>query len=156
MNNLIPVFSNFVHLAVRPRTHDSTHDCLLLPPIKYKDGGKVVRVITLESENMTRFFQDIQQSFQVEVRSKHEINAISQDRPMLSVDALIPNLSIRQQEAILMAWESGYYEIPRETTTEELAERMGVDRRTYEEHLRLAEHKFIGALVEYLFNSTTR
>jgi len=129
------------------------HDCLLLPPLRYERGGKVVCIITLDPENMTRFYQDIQESFRVEVQSKREINAISQDQPMLSVESLVPDLSERQQEAILMAWQAGYYEIPRETTTEELATRMDVDRRTFEEHLRLAEHKFIGALVNRLLNT---
>lgn len=148
--------------CLRPHTENNIesylaeHDCLLLPPLRYERGGKVVQVITLDPENMTRFYQDIQESFHVEVQSKREINAISQDRPMLSVESLVPDLSERQQEAILMAWQAGYYEIPRETTTEKLATRMDVDRRTFEEHLRLAEHKFVGALVNRLFNTRRR
>lgn len=147
--------------CLRPHTENNiesylaAHDCLLLPPLRYESGGKVVRVVTLEPGNLTRFYQDIQESFRVDVRSKREVDTVSQDQPMLSVDSLVPDLSDRQREAIIMAWESGYYEIPRETMTEELAERMGVGRRTFEEHLRLAEHKFVGGLVNHLFNSTT-
>lgn len=145
--------------CLRPHTQNTIesylnkHDCLLLPPLRYERGGKIVRVITLSPENMTRFYQDVQDSFRVEVQSKREINAISQDQPMLSVESLVPDLSERQQEAILMAWQAGYYEIPREITTEKLATRMHVDRRTFEEHLRLAERKFIGALVNRFFNT---
>ena len=145
--------------CLRPHTENNIesylakHDCLLLPPLRYERGGKLVRVITLDPENMTRFYQDIQESFRVEVQSKREIDAISQDQPILSVGSLVPDLSRRQQEAIQMAWEAGYYEIPRETTTEELAGRMDIDRRTFEEHLRLAEHKFIGALVERVLDT---
>ncbi|WP_276223616.1 helix-turn-helix domain-containing protein [Haloarcula halophila] len=145
--------------CLRPHTENNIesylaeHDCLLLPPLRYERGGKVVRVITLDPENLTRFYQDIQESFRVEVHSKRKIDAISQDQPMLSVESLVPDLSERQQEAILMAWQAGYYEIPRETTTEELAGRMDIDRRTFEEHLRLAENKFIGALVNRLLNT---
>jgi hypothetical protein len=148
--------------CLRPHTDDNIeayladHDCLLLPPLRYERGGKLVRVITLDPANMTRLYRDIQDSFHVEVRSKREVSAISQDRPMLSVDSLVPDLSDRQQEAIRMAWDAGYYEIPRETTTQELADRMAVDRRTFEEHLRLAERKFIGALVERLLDPTAR
>lgn len=145
--------------CLRPHTENNIesylaeHDCLLLPPLRYERGGKVVRVITLDPENMTRFYQDIQKSFRVEVQSKREIDTITQDQPMLSVESLVPTLSERQQEAILMAWQAGYYEIPRETTTKKLAARMDIDRRTFEEHLRLAEHKFIGALVNRLLNT---
>lgn len=146
--------------CLRPHTENNiesylaAHDCLLLPPLRYERGGKVVRVVTLDPENMTRFYQDIQDSFRVDVRSKREVDAISQEQPMLSVDSLVPDLSDRQREAIVMAWESGYYEIPRETMTADLAERMDVGRRTFEEHLRLAEHKFVGGLVNHLFDST--
>lgn len=148
--------------CLRPHTENNiesylaAHDCLLLPPLRYERGGKVVRIITLEAENLTHFYQDIQDSFRVDVRSKREVDTLTQDEPMLSVDSLIPDLSERQQEAILMAWEAGYYDIPRETTTEQLAAEMEVDRRTFEEHLRLAENKFVGALVGRLFDSSSR
>jgi Predicted DNA binding protein len=144
--------------CLRPHTENietylAEHDCLLLPPLRYERGGKVVRVITPNPENMTQFYQDIQESFRVEVQSKREMDTFSQDQPMLSVESFVPDLSERQQEAIVMAWQAGYYEIPRETTTEKLARRMGVDRRTFEEHLRLAEHKLIGVLVNRFFNT---
>jgi len=143
--------------CLRPHTEDNiesylaAHDCLLLPPLRYESGGKVVRVITIDSGNLTRFYRDIQDSFRVNVRSKREVNTVSQDRPMLAVDSMVPDISDRQREAVIMAWEDGYYDIPRETTTTELAERMGIGRRTFEEHLRIAENKLLGTLVERLF-----
>jgi predicted DNA binding protein len=148
--------------CLRPHTDDNIegylaeHDCLLLPPLRYERGGKVVRIVTLDPANMTRFYRDVQESFQVEVRSKREIDAISQEEPMLSVESLVPDLSTRQREAVRMAWEAGYYEIPRETTTADLADRMGIDRRTFEEHLRLAERKFVGTLVDRFLDTTGR
>jgi len=126
----------------------SKHECLFLPPLRYESGGKVVRVLTLESRNLTEFYQDAQESFDVTVRSKREIDTVTQDHPMLSMDRVMPSLSDRQEEAVVLAWEAGYYEIPRGATTEELAEEMDIDRRTLEEHLRLAEQKLVGTLVE--------
>ncbi|WP_227132842.1 helix-turn-helix domain-containing protein [Halorubellus salinus] len=143
--------------CLRPHTEQNVegylerHDCLLLPPLRYENGGKLVRVLTLDPENLTRFYQDIQDSFHVTVRSKREIDSVTQDRPLLSVDTLIPELSDRQEEAVVSAWEEGYYAIPRETTTEELATALDIDRRTFEEHLRIAENKLVGTLVEQLF-----
>lgn len=143
--------------CLRPHTEGNVegylerHDCLLLPPLRYENGGKLVRVLTLDPENLTRFYQDIQESFHVTVRSKREIDSVTQDRPLLSIDTLIPELSDRQEEAVISAWEEGYYAIPRETTTEELATALDIDRRTFEEHLRIAENKLVGTLVEQLF-----
>lgn len=142
--------------CLRPHTEGNVegylerHDCLLLPPLRYENGGKLVRVLTLDPENLTRFYQDIQESFRVTVRAKREVDTVTQSRPLLSLDSLLPDLSDRQKEAVVSAWEAGYYAIPRETTTEALAARMGIDRRTFEEHLRLAENKLVGTLVEQL------
>ena len=138
--------------CLRPHTEGNVerylerHDCLLLPPLRYEDGGKLVRVLTLDAANLAAFYEDVRASFDVTVRSKREVRAISQDRPLLAADA--PALSDRQAEAITAAWDEGYYEIPRETTTTALAAAMGVDRRTFKEHLRRAEAKVVGALVD--------
>lgn len=127
------------------------HNCLLLPPIRYEDGGKVVRILTLDAANLSAFYAAIADAFDVTVRSKREISRVAQDRPLLSLDSLVPTLSDRQEAAVSSAWDGGYYDVPRNTTTSELAATMGVDRRTFEEHLRLAEQKLVGAIVEARF-----
>lgn len=129
----------------------SKHDCLLLPPLRYEQGAKFCRVLALDPDNLTRFYQDIQESFRVTVKSKREIDAIAQDRPLLSLTSTSSGLSDRQREALIEAYEAGYYAIPRRTTTEELAGVLGIDRRTFEEHLRRAENKLIERLVEQLY-----
>ena len=137
--------------CLRPHTEGNVerylerHDCLLLPPLRYEDGGKLVRVLTLDAANLAAFYEDVRASFDVTVRAKREVRAVAGDRPLLAADA--PALSDRQVEAITAAWDEGYYESPRETTTA-LAAAMGVDRRTFEEHLRRAEAKVVGALVD--------
>jgi Predicted DNA binding protein len=148
--------------CLRPHTDNdiesylAEHNCLLLPPLRYEQGGKIARIVAFDPEDMTRFYRDIQDSFQVQVQSKREISNISRNRPMLSADSFVPDLSNRQQEAIKTAWQSGYYEIPRETTTEKLAGSMGIDRRTFEEHLRLAEREFVSMLINHLPTATTQ
>lgn len=140
--------------CLRPQTEGNVetylerHDCLLLPPLRYEDGGKVVRVLTLDAGNLAAFYEDVRASFDVTVRSKREVDAVTGAGP--SVAAAAPDLSARQSEAIRAAWADGYYETPRETTTTALADAMGVDRRTFEEHLRLAEAKVVGALVDHV------
>ena len=50
-------------------------------------------------------------------------------------------LTDRQFAALQRAYLSGYFEWPRPTTGEELAQSMGVSRPTFHEHLRTAEAK---------------
>lgn len=140
--------------CLRPHTEGNVeeylerHDCLLLPPLRYEDGGKLVRVLTLDAGNLAAFYEDVRDAFDVTVRSKREVDAVTQAGPNITTD--VPALSDRQTEAIRAAWADGYYDVPRRTTTTELAAAMGVDRRTFEEHLRLAEEKVVGALVDHV------
>ncbi|ADB59559.1 putative PAS/PAC sensor protein [Haloterrigena turkmenica DSM 5511] len=55
------------------------------------------------------------------------------------------DLTERQFAALQRAYLSGYFEWPRPTTGEDLAQSMGVSRPTFHEHLRTAEAKLCGA-----------
>lgn len=67
-------------------------------------------------------------------------------RPSLRTDPF-SELSTRQRETVLTAFEHGYYRHPRETTHAELAEKLGCAPNTVSEHLQKAEVKLIEALV---------
>ncbi|MCT9098500.1 helix-turn-helix domain-containing protein [Haloarchaeobius sp. HME9146] len=126
------------------------HDCLLLPPIRYEDGEKVVRVLALDAERLTAFFRDLVADFNVTVESKREVASPARRSPSSGLDAVLPTLSERQREILLAAHEAGYYEIPRGTAMTDIAEVFDIDRRTAEEHLRIAERKLFDAVVPYL------
>jgi predicted DNA binding protein len=139
------------------RDHDDTiepyvaaNDCLLVPPIRYERGAKVVRVLALDPANLTGFYRDIAADHDVTVEAKHDRATPSRRSPLVDLDAVLPDLSPRQREALVTAFEAGYYEIPREATTADLGEALDVDRRTAEEHLRRAENKLLGALAPRL------
>jgi predicted DNA binding protein len=55
------------------------------------------------------------------------------------LDALTPS----QREAFELARDRGYYEWPREASTRELADELGVSKTTLLEHLRTAESKLL-------------
>lgn len=131
-------------------TYLQRHDCLLLPPLKYQNGMKRVRVLALDSERLTSFFRDLTGDFNVEVDSKRTVAVPVSGSPFLQLDLFLPDLSARQHEVLFKAWEDGYYEIPRQVTTAELAEEFDLDRRTVEDHIRRAEKKFVDALAEHL------
>ncbi|WP_134668475.1 helix-turn-helix domain-containing protein [Halorussus marinus] len=126
------------------------HGCLLVPPLTYADGTKWCRVLALDPANLTGFYRAVAADHPVTVESKREVASVAADRPLLTFQSALPDLSARQREALATATEFGYYRIPRDTTTADLAAEMGVERRTFEEHLRRAENKLLGAMVEYL------
>lgn len=131
-------------------TYVQRHDCLLLPPLKYQNGAKRVRVLALDSDRLTSFFRDLTDDFKVEVDSKRTIGVPVSGSPLFRLDLFLPDLSTRQHEVLLKAWQQGYYEIPRGVTTSELADEFDLDRRTVEDHIRRAEKKLVDALGEHL------
>jgi len=126
------------------------HGCLLLPPLRYAEGAKHCRVLSLTGEALTAFYRDLAAAHDVTVESKREIRTPGRDAPLLTTDALLPSLSPRQREVLSVARERGYYEIPRRTTMAEVADALGVERRTAEEHLRRAENKLLDAVWPFL------
>lgn len=54
-------------------------------------------------------------------------------------------LTPRQREVVETAHELGYYEVPREATAADVADRLDLDRSTVTEHLQRAERRLVSA-----------
>lgn len=57
-------------------------------------------------------------------------------------------LTDRQQQVLLAAYEAGYYDWPRETDAQTLAEQLDIASATLHKHLRAAERKLVTALFD--------
>jgi PAS domain S-box-containing protein len=64
------------------------------------------------------------------------------------VARLRESLTDRQYAALMRAYTGGFFEWPHEATGDDLAEAMGVCRSTFHEHLRAAQRKLIGAVLD--------
>lgn len=63
---------------------------------------------------------------------------------------LLPELSLKQKEAITLAFAEGYYHWPKKTDFQKLAPRMNVSVATFREHLKKAEQKLLPDLIKQL------
>lgn len=63
-------------------------------------------------------------------------------------EKLIESLTDRQFEALRTAHASGYFDWPRESSSEECAEALGISQPTFTQHLRAAQAKLSAALFE--------
>ncbi|QLG64131.1 helix-turn-helix domain-containing protein [Halorarum salinum] len=131
-------------------THLADNGCLSLPPLIYENGTKRSKVLALDPASLTAVYEGLRDDGAVTVRAKREIKGLHPDVPVLGLDDVFPRLSDRQFETFRVACDSGYYEVPRGTTTEEIGERLGIDRRTAEYHLRRAENKIAASLADHL------
>lgn len=65
-----------------------------------------------------------------------------------SVGALEETLTERQRSALHAAYHSGFFDWPRGSTGEEVAESLGISAPTYHEHLRHAQQKVMSQLLD--------
>ena len=62
---------------------------------------------------------------------------------LTTYEGVVSPLTDRQREVLEVALDSGYFEWPRTTDSETLAQELGISRATFLEHLRKAEHKLL-------------
>lgn len=58
-------------------------------------------------------------------------------------DDPLGGLTDRQREVVETAFEAGYYEVPRQASTDDVAAELGVDNSTVAEHLQRAERNLL-------------
>ena len=79
--------------------------------------------------------------------STYETAGVSTDLQTLDVyegrKRPIDELTDRQREVIQTAYDKGYYEVPREVTTGDIAAELGIDSSTVAEHLQRAERNLL-------------
>lgn len=150
-DQLVAVTANCLRNQERTliETYIARHGCLSLPPLVYEGRIKRSKVLALDASNLTAVYDDLRNEASVTVCAKREIQSLHPEVPVLGLDDLLPRLSARQFEVFSTAYYHGYYEIPRRTTTKELGDHLGIDRRTVEDHLRRAENKIVSSLAEH-------
>ncbi|WP_430504436.1 bacterio-opsin activator domain-containing protein [Haloparvum sp. PAK95] len=63
-------------------------------------------------------------------------------------DDVLSDLTDRQLQALRTAYASGYFDWPREATTDAIADELDIASSTFSQHLRVAERKLLDSLFE--------
>lgn len=108
------------------------------PLIIYETGWEQFEIGSWEKEPLVRCLNAVKAHFEfklISIDKKYQADFFF-SRP-------VPKLSPKQKEALQLAVQGGYYEIPRKTDLESLGKKMGVSRQTFEQHLRYAQRKTI-------------
>jgi predicted DNA binding protein len=126
-------------------------NCLELQPAVYTDGWEWYRVIAFSQKDLRRLFTDLDKYCKVEITSRRTIpNESIRDTLLVSTAALFGRLTAKQRRALMTALDQGYYNMPRKATAGKIAERLGIPRTSYVDHLRKAENKVLQAVGSYL------
>ena len=132
------------------------HSCLYQPPTIHRHGWEHYTVVAFDEADVRALLQDLETDRDIELLSKTAIEERQVPHSMLTpVDRLFESVTERQQAALRLALDEGYYEQPRRTSLRELAAQTSVARSTYEEHLRKAENKLLTNAGRFLRLLTT-
>jgi predicted DNA binding protein len=122
------------------------HECWYLEPSLIKGGWEQYRVFSYGKENLNLIVNEIQaQGGEVKVLSLKQL-AYGLPDPFLPSSSILAGLTDRQISTLAEAFCHGYFEEPSQVSADNLANRMGVSRSTFSEHLRKAERKLIANL----------
>ena len=127
------------------------NSCLEIPPVVYYGGWEERRVVGFRESDYKKLFQALSELGPVEILEKKALAEKSiRDAFVISLSSVFSELTEKQVDALLAALDSGYYQVPKKTTAEEIARRHRVPRTTYEEHVRKAESKILRAMAPYV------
>lgn len=111
---------------------------MTVPPARWNADGTYTFTIVGRDADVQAAVDEVPADARV------EIDAVGGRR--VATEGVVDRLSERQREAVLTAIDLGYYEIPREATTDDVARELDCALSTAAEHLRKAESSVIGGL----------
>ena len=129
----------------------SDHNLLYVPPVSHREGWEHYRIIGFGAKDSQRFFRGLKSKAVTEILSKRVATQASiTDYSAVSLGSFLADLTKKQIQAFLMALELGYYELPKRTTLDQIANVNRIPRSTFESHVRKAESKIMQALGPYV------
>ncbi|MBI1969487.1 helix-turn-helix domain-containing protein [Candidatus Woesearchaeota archaeon] len=132
----------FIQFLSRTSSYDSVLKTNAVPigPIVQEKELEIHTVATEKPKQTAKLLSELEALGEVKV---FKIADFSEEN-------VLENLTLKQQNALIQALHNNYYTWPRKTTLNELSKKLGVKRRTFQEHLRLAEAKVIPFAIEKL------
>ena len=125
------------------------NSCSLVHPATFLNGWGYFKVVTFNEIDAKNLFADLSKLGATELIKKKVVH-VDAVPSTIWIESFFERLTEKQAEALLKAYDHGYYTSPREVTTDSIATSLGIARSTYEEHLRKAENRIMEAISPYL------
>ncbi len=126
-------------------------NCLNLQPMIYSEGWERYRIAAFSDRDVKELFRDLKRESLVELVARRTIPEGSvHESLMISAASLLSGLTDKQSRALVAALDQGYYSLPRDATSVEIARRLGTPRTSFADHLRKGQNKVIAAVGPYL------
>lgn len=115
------------------------HEVLVDSPIEYcTDGGLRLTLVGTQSE-LQKILERVPDTISV------EIEQLGEYKPQ--EEQLFDKLTFHQQEVLSQALQMGYFEEPRQTTTDEIADELDISPSAVSKHLRRIQSSVLSSIV---------
>lgn len=111
------------------------HELVLDTPIEYGPNGSLRVSVIGEDDVVQRAIDRVPDGIRLELERLSDYDPDLRELSSLLTD--------RQREILAAAVDVGYYEVPRDATHEDVAERVGISTTTVGEHLRKIEARIL-------------
>ena len=136
-------WTRVVHRLSKPSIHETILDsgCMTRLPIVVEHGLQYHTILAPSQDTLSELIRSLRKRFP-HVRIKR-----LRSQPTSSFRVI---LTEKQQEAFLLAFQSGYYEMPRKSRIDQMCKKLGIRRVAMQERLRRAEKRIISEFAETL------
>ncbi len=120
------------------------HGCWAVQPVPMVGGWEYHRLFAPDQESVREFIEDANlfgEAELISLRSRENLDVIDQVGSM-SVH-MFAGLTDRQMEVLTTAYEEGILDVPSKGSMDDAAQRVGISRSTFGEHLRKATYQLI-------------
>lgn len=152
------------HILMRKRSCELLplvleHGCFLMTPYKIfstPEGCKRVFTVISPSISAIKELQKILSSrgllenIKIEsVSPRYNVSIVDLYKILLAIAELSP----KQMETLITAFEKGYFDWPRKMRSDEISRILGFSKATFSQHLRRAEAKILKPIIDLIRNS---
>jgi predicted DNA binding protein len=114
-------------------------------PVTVFDGKENWSIVLSDEDSKKNLFIHLDEIGDVTIDEIQRMDHLNMALPLEYV-----SLTDRQSESLCKAYQHGYYDFPKKTSSRDLARHIGVSQSTLLEHLHKAEHKIISKLVHHM------
>ncbi len=130
---------------------------LIRYPISYQDGWETYSITGFDakvSADILAVLDEIREKegYEIEIISNRDVglSGLFQSQ-LISGPELFSDLTPKQLDTLILAIDEGYYQMPRQVRTQDIAEQLGRQRYSVDKLIRAAENKIIKNLTPYLY-----
>jgi len=124
---------------------------LHVSPAVIEKGWEYYRVVAFRQKEVKGLLDEFEKrGFTCEVVRKVPFDGFLASSLTLTADALFSDLTKKQADALLTAYNYGYYKLPRTADVKTIAKSRRIPRTTFQEHLKKAENKLVISLAPYV------